>query len=78
MTRTDDEIRAIVKASVEETLLALGIDTDEPLEAQKDFQHLRAWRTSSETVKRQGFVTAVGILVTGIFGLIWLAIRGGP
>lgn len=76
MTRTDDEIRAIVKASVEETLLALGIDTDEPLEAQKDFQHLRAWRTSSETVKRQGFVTAVGILVTGIFGLIWLAIRG--
>ncbi|MCX5581502.1 hypothetical protein [Kaistia terrae] len=78
MTRTDDEIRAIVKASVEETLLALGIDTDEPLEAQKDFQHLRAWRTSSETVKRQGLMTAVGILITGLLGLIYLAVRGGP
>ncbi len=75
MTRTDDEIRAIVKATVEETLLALGIDTDEPLEAQKDFQHLRAWRTSSETVKRQGLVTAMGILITGLLGLIWLAIQ---
>jgi hypothetical protein len=78
MTRTDDEIRAIVKATVEETLTKLGIEAADPLEAQKDFQHLRAWRTSSETVKRQGLMTAVGILITGLLGLIYLAVRGGP
>lgn len=73
---TDQEVRTIVRATVKETLLALGIDTDEPLEAQKDFQHLRAWRQSSDTVKSQGLVAAVGILVTGILGLVWIALKG--
>lgn len=76
MTRTDAEIRSIVKTTVRETLLAMGVDIEDPLEAQKDFQHLRAWRQSVETVKRQGLMTAAGVVALGIIGLIWAAIKG--
>ena len=74
----DDELRKIAKMAVAETLLSLGLDMDDPLEAQKDFQHLRAWRESVETVKRQGLVTAVGAVATGIIALIWVALHKAP
>lgn len=72
---TEEETRAIVRATVQETLLALGIDMSEPLEAQKDFQHLRAWRESVDTIKRQGLVAAVGVIVTGLIGAILLSFK---
>lgn len=71
-----DDVRAVVKASVEETLLTLGLDTGEPLEVQRDFQHLRSWRQSTDTVKRQGLIAATGIIVTGLLGLVWVAVKG--
>jgi hypothetical protein len=45
---------------------------------QRDFQHLREWRTSINTVKKQGLVTAVGIITAGILGAAWLAFKGPP
>jgi hypothetical protein len=45
---------------------------------QKDMAHLRAWRESVATVKQQSLVTAVGILVAGALGLLWLAFKGSP
>jgi hypothetical protein len=74
---TEQEIRKIVAETVKETLTRIGIEADDPLEAQKDFQHLRSWRTSTETIKRQGLLTSVGIVTAGIIGLIWMAIKGG-
>lgn len=74
---TEHEIRKIVAETVDQTLTRLGVDTENPLEFQRDLQHLRNWRESVATVKRQSLVTAVGILVAGILGLIWLAVRGG-
>jgi hypothetical protein len=74
---TEQEIRRIVAETVKETLTRIGIEADDPLEAQKDFQHLRSWRTSTETIKRQGLLTSVGIVTAGIIGLIWMAIKGG-
>lgn len=74
---SDDELRQIVRLTVQETLLSLGVDVEEPLEVQKDFQHLRAWRESADTVKRQGLVTAIGVLVMGGLGLIWAALHKG-
>lgn len=64
--------------AVKETLLKLGVDSDDPLEVQRDFQHLREWRTSINTVKKQGLVTAVGIITAGILGAAWLAFKGPP
>lgn len=74
---TEAEIRKIVAETVKETLMRIGVEADNPLEVQKDMQHLRAWRESVATVKRQSIITAIGIITAGILGLIWLAIRGG-
>lgn len=75
---TEAEIRKIVAEAVKETMLTMGIDTSEPIELQRDMQHLRQWRESITTVKRQGLITAMGILTAGIIGAIWLAIKGPP
>lgn len=73
---TESEIKKIVAETVVETLIRLGVDATNPIEVQKDFQHLRAWRNSISTVQRQGLMTAVGVLTVGVLGLIWLAIKG--
>jgi hypothetical protein len=81
---TEAEIRAIVddvaakaaKEAVKEIFLTLGIRTDDALEVQKDMQHLRAWRESVATVKRQSLLTAIGIITVGVLGLIWTTIKG--
>lgn len=70
------EIRKIVAETVKETLTSLGIPADNPLDVQRDMQHLRAWRESVATVKRQGLIVAVGILMAGVLGAIWMAIKG--
>ena len=87
---TDEQIAALVKETAEKTaeevlrraFLSMGIDMTTPtgiVAAQADMQHLRAWRTSVETVKRQGLLTAMVIITTGVIGLIWTAIKqGGP
>lgn len=75
---TEHELKKIVSEAVSETLLKLGIDASDPVELQKDMAHLRAWRESVATVKQQGLVTAVGILVAGVLGLLWLAFKGSP
>lgn len=85
---TDEQIAALVKETAEKTaeevlrraFLSMGIDMTTPtgiVATQADMQHLRAWRTSVETVKRQGLLTAVIIITTGFIGLIWTAIRHG-
>lgn len=73
------EVREIVKAvakeaaeeAVKRTLLTLGIDADNPLETQADMRHVREWRKSIATVKRQGLITAIAIITTGFIGLVW-------
>lgn len=71
------EIKKIISETVAETLLTLGVDTDDPVSFQKDMAHLRAWRESMETVRRQSLITAIGIVTAGILGLVWMAIKGG-
>lgn len=73
---TENDMKKLVAETVAETLLKLGIDTDDPLELQKDMQHLRAWRESMATVRRQSLITAIGILTAGVLGLIWMAVAG--
>lgn len=72
----EKEVRRIVSEAVIETLTRVGIEADDPLEVQKDMQHLRAWRESVATVKRQGLMTAIAILTAGVLGAIWMAFKG--
>lgn len=81
---TDEEIKHVAseaaKASVEEMFLRFGIEAnsaDDIKALQRDFAHLRGWREATETVKRQGLMTAVGVITLGILGLIWTAISKG-
>jgi hypothetical protein len=65
------------RATVKEFFLALGVNADDPeavIAVQKDFAHLRAWREASDTIKRKGLGAAVTIVVTGLLGLVWLAL----
>lgn len=74
-----DELRAIAEqaaeAAVAKTLMRLGIDVEDPEEygeVRRDFVHLRTWRQTSDTIKKQGLVTAIGFIATALLG--WLAI----
>lgn len=73
---TDEEIRKLVAQTVADTLLTLGIDARNPTELQADMLHLREWRQSVNTIKKQGLITAVGIIVAGLIGLVWIAVKG--
>ncbi len=75
---TENEIRRIVAETVDQTLTRLGVDTENPLEFQRDLSHLREWRKSVATIKRQSLITAVGVIIAGVLGLIWLGIKGTP
>lgn len=71
----DPEIHDIIRSTVHETLLSLGLDTSDPIKLQKDFQHLRDWRVTSESIKMKGMLTIVMIVVTGGASLFWVALK---
>jgi hypothetical protein len=39
-------------------------------------QHTRKWRKAIEQVETKSFIAAVGMIATGIVGLVWVAIKG--
>lgn len=68
------------KATVREMFLTLGVNVNEPeaiRKMQQDFAYLRDWREASGTIKARTITGIVGIIVTGVAGLIWMAISGG-
>ncbi|ESX17877.1 hypothetical protein X766_15890 [Mesorhizobium sp. LSJC255A00] len=73
---TEADIKRIVAESVKQTLTEIGVNLDEPFEFQKDMAYLRGWRTSSDTIKRQSVLTAVGLLTAGFLGAVLYIIRG--
>ena len=80
---TDAEAKVIAKIAAQEALrelfMRLGVDVDQPIEVQKDLAFVRAWRESSNAIRRQGIVVVGGIvviMVAGLLGLIWATIRG--
>lgn len=69
--------RAAEKA-VEKMLLTLGVDVSDPdaiIRMQKDFQWLRSFRQSGETIKTKAITTVVGIFITGIIAAIYMAFK---
>ncbi|UGL62760.1 hypothetical protein [Xanthomonas phage FMYAK-P1] len=72
---TPDEARALIREAVRETFLMLGVKVDDPIEVQKDFQHLRDWRLTTDSVKTKTLVAMVGVAVTGLAGALMLGIK---
>lgn len=78
----EEEIRAIAKTvakeAVREMMVAMGVDASKPeamIEMQKDFQSLRNWRQSVDAIQRQGLLSAVGVIVVGLLGMIYMHFR---
>lgn len=67
-----DELKVVVSESVRQTLIQIGISTADPIEMQKDMQHLRSWRTSMEQVQRKSMLTLITVAISGIFAMLWV------
>lgn len=72
---TPEEARALIREAVRETFLMLGVKVDDPIEVQKDFQHLREWRNTTESIKSKGLLTVMCILVSGMLAALWVGIK---
>lgn len=73
---SSDETRELIREAVRETFLMLGVKIDDPIEVQKDFQHLRDWRTTTDSIKSKGLMTLMGIIVSGFVAAVWLGFKG--
>lgn len=49
--------------AVDRTLIAHGIDPENPLEFQKDMLHLREWRLRIERIQDKSLMTIVVIII---------------
>jgi hypothetical protein len=72
---TEDELRSLAQKSgreaAREVLRALGVDTEHPLEAQKDMHFLRDLRKGTTSVKGKIINTVVGALaLAGLYKLL--------
>ena len=73
---TERELRGLMEKAVSDAFTKLGIDASEPIEMQKDFQHLREWREATHAVQKKGLLTIAAILVTGACAALWLGLKG--
>jgi len=71
--RSDAELEDIIQKTVGATLTSLGIEHNDPIEMQKDFQYMRSSREISESIKRKSWITLVGLAIVGV---VTIAING--
>ena len=64
-----------VKELVKEAFIELGLNTDVPLEVQRDMAFLRDLRISSQGLRNRTFFTVVSVVVTGLAAAIWLGLQ---
>lgn len=70
----EQEIKKIVKETVKETLISLGVDACNPMEVQQDLHFLHDCRLGSEKLKSKVGLAIVGVLVTTALAALWLGI----
>jgi hypothetical protein len=64
--------------AAQEVLEGFGIFASSPearAEYRKDMEHIRGQRRSCESVKAQSLRIAVGVVITGILGMLWLGFK---
>lgn len=72
---TEEELTEHTQKVIRSTLTALGLDVNKPIETQRDFQALRDWRLSIESVKSRALVTSIGIIIVGVAAALWLGFK---
>lgn len=72
---SEQELEDLIERAISRAFTKFGIDTDHPLEVQRDLQFVRDWRTTTESLKGKTIVVAIGIVVAGAMGVFWLGLR---
>lgn len=72
---TEETLRNIIQESVGEAMTRLGVGWEDPLEMQKDFNHLREWRQTTDVMKRRSITAFFVTLFSGIAAACWLGIK---
>lgn len=67
--------RDVIRETVHETLTELGVDHSDPMEMQKDFQHLREWRITMDQARNKSILAIVGFLTVGIMTALWIGFK---
>jgi len=68
-------MKALISETVKETMLTLGVRTDDPLEVQKDFAWLRETRTTVGSVRVKTLLAGAGLAVTALGALTWAGVK---
>lgn len=72
---SEDRLRKLMQETVKETLTKLGVDSEDPLEMQRDFQYLRDWRRSVQAIRERSIMALIATLVTGALALVYMGFR---
>lgn len=72
---TESQLKQLMEEAVTDALVKLGVDTQAPLEMQKDFQHLREWREATHTLQKRGLTVIMTTLITGGLAALYLGIK---
>lgn len=72
---THEELQKLIAEAVRQTLVQMGADPSNPIEMQRDFQHLRQWRKAGEDLRSKGTLALLGIFLSGVAGLIAVGFR---
>lgn len=75
VTMTRAELKDLLKEAVHDAFTQMGIDVEDPLEMQRDFQHLREWRVAVSAMRTKGMLTILGILITGAAAALWVGFK---
>jgi hypothetical protein len=94
MSASPDDIERAAERAVRATLLTIGIDVSNPLQAQrefavvreigrlamdaefrKDLEHARRWRLAMEAAQSKGFLTVIGLVVTGTATALFVGLQ---
>jgi len=73
---TEADLKRLVRETVNETLLVLGIEHADPKEMQADFIYLRSWRRTMEESRTKVLWTTITIIITGTSAAIWAGLTG--
>lgn len=75
VTMTHQELEEIIETAITRALDRVGVDVENPRESRRDFEFVRDWRRSTESVKGKALLVAIGIVVSGMIGAMWLGIK---
>jgi len=69
------ELKGLMEEAVNNALTKMGIDVSDPIEMQRDFQHLRDWRVTVKSAQSKGFLTIMGLLTAGLVAAVWIGFK---